>query len=41
MDLIEIKMICPVYRTEKILPFPKSPILEKKGDLTTVFIHKG
>ena len=41
MATIELKFICPVCRTEKTLPIPKSPILEGKEDLTTIFIDKG
>ena len=41
MAIIKLKFICPVCRTEKTLPIPKSPILEGKEDLTKVFIVKG
>ena len=41
MTLIELKFICPVCRTEKTLPIPKSPIVKGKEDLAKFIIHKG
>ncbi len=39
-DIFKIKIICPICKNEKILPLPKSPILEAKENLTSFFIAK-
>ena len=41
MAIIELEFICPVCRTEKTLPIPKSPILEGKENLTPIYIQRG
>jgi hypothetical protein len=40
-DYVNIKIICPICKTEKILPIPKSPILEQKEALTVAFLQRG
>lgn len=41
MSIIELKFICPVCRTEKMLPISTSPISEGKEDLLPMYIPRG
>jgi hypothetical protein len=41
MTMIKLSIICPICSSEKVLPYPISPIINGKENLTSVFVEKG